>query len=207
MRERNKPIQIFDLTLPEPSIVSTIDCTCFAFGFSPDENALTLALQGGEIRSHRPSDGELIHTYKPWESFWSWGFSIAYNADGRLLASGHESGTVFIWDNATHKQIAALVGNRGAVRQLAFFPDSKRVAVGCDHEVRIWNLQTQQELSKLPLSSPRLFSLDVSSDGHHVLALSEDGCLTIWTGAPYDESSNETLSGELLQPSTMYNRP
>ena len=72
--------------------------------------------------------------------------SIAFSADGRFLALGC-SGAVFqIWDASTHQMIAHLVGHRGGVSSVDFFPDGKQImSASEDGTIRVWDVELLEE--------------------------------------------------------------
>ena len=70
-------------------------------------------------------------------------YSLSFSADGRFIASGSESsgGTCEIWDALTHETIQ-LVGHRGDVKSVAFFPDGKRMmSASSDGTIRLWDVE------------------------------------------------------------------
>jgi WD40 repeat protein len=67
-----------------------------------------------------------------------------------------------------------LAGHKGAVNELAVFPDRQRLAsVGDDGTLRIWDLQSRQLLQTISLCSRPLYSVAVSTDGRFVAAGSD----------------------------------
>ena len=57
--------------------------------------------------------------------------SVAFSADGKLLASGSRDKTIILWDVATGQSIGRLPQTRrDAVNSLAFGPDSKKLVSG-----------------------------------------------------------------------------
>jgi WD40 repeat protein len=120
--------------------------------------------------------------------------TLAFSPDGMCLACGRDN-TVLIWDlrpdRAGDQTAPALVltGHTCAVRDLAFSPDSQRLATASDDEtVRIWDPATGQEL--LSFESPRdgipgyrgIGCLAFSPDGKR-LAGGKAQNLAIWDAA------------------------
>src|SRR5581483_3205468 len=64
---------------------------------------------------------------------------MAFSPDGRRLVTGHQVGTIRVWDATDEAELAALRGHTGAVVSLAFSPDGRRLASGGDDgAVRVW---------------------------------------------------------------------
>jgi WD40 repeat protein len=107
--------------------------------------------------------------------------SVALSPDGKRLASGSGtwdatgtafvSGEVKLWDAQTGQEMLTLKGHTAKVVSLAFSPDSKRLASGSGDdgrsypprsgEVKVWDVQTGQEL----LSIKNAYSVAFSPDG------------------------------------------
>jgi WD40 repeat protein len=67
--------------------------------------------------------------------------SVAFDPDGKRLASGGADGEVRVWDAVTGEPVATLRGHSGRVLALAFAPGGAGLASGAaDGTVRQWRL-------------------------------------------------------------------
>jgi formylglycine-generating enzyme required for sulfatase activity/serine/threonine protein kinase len=74
--------------------------------------------------------------------------SLAISPDGMWIATGHEDGTIHLWEAATLTKKAALTGHEAAVTSLAFTPDGKQLASGAaksNGPIRLWEVATGKE--------------------------------------------------------------
>jgi len=72
-----------------------------------------------------------------------WVSSVAFSADGRMLASAAYDETVLLWDVQTGQMIRELKGHKGSVSSVAFSADGQTLASGAyDQTVRLWDLRT-----------------------------------------------------------------
>ncbi len=145
--------------------------------------------------------------------------SIAYSPDGKYLASGSGDFKIKIWDMHTHQEIATLLGysedginiakklHHGykpsiadqfgygiGVKTIAYSPDGKKLASGCDEgTIRIWDTTAQKTILKLQgwKSSGNVSSLMYSPDGQYLAASHEiETTIKIWDTTTGKETAN-----------------
>ncbi len=58
--------------------------------------------------------------------------AVVFNNNGNLLASGCENSIVSIWNIDSDEEIITLDGHYGTVYCVAFSPDDKYLASGCE---------------------------------------------------------------------------
>jgi WD40 repeat protein len=194
-RTAGEPIQVYDLQASPPMTVHDLVANCYHFSFSPDERLLVGGEQYGSVCCFDVTTGKKLTNFAEFDSLWAWGMSVAFSADNQYVASGNESGTVRVWETESRNSVAALLGQPGEIRSIAFFPDGRRLAVGGTGDVRIWDFQTGQELLALPVSGERVLSLAVGTTGETLAAVTSDGHVHIWTGKTSPRKSSTTIQG------------
>jgi WD40 repeat protein len=66
--------------------------------------------------------------------------SVAFSADGEILASGDKDGTIKLWTVTGGKELATLKAHTSAVQCIAFSEDSEVLASGStDKTIKLWN--------------------------------------------------------------------
>ena len=95
-----------------------------------------------------------------------------------------------------------LEGHRGAVRNVAFSPDGKRVVTGSDdHTARVWDLSGATPAAiVLEGHRGRVRSVAITSDGKRVVTGSDDSTARVWdlSGATPISTTLEGHRGEVL---------
>ena len=104
--------------------------------FSPDGEHLARNM-GRSVSIQRLSDGEqLVESEDHGQSI----MSIAYSADGRLLASAGNSRSILVHEWASNRLVTKLSEHELAVAEVAFLPDGRLVSGGRDGKICVWNL-------------------------------------------------------------------
>jgi WD40 repeat protein/serine/threonine protein kinase len=110
---------------------------------------------------------------------------VAYDRDGRLLASGGSDGNVKVWDTQTWNALHELRDATGRVASVAFHPKrSHRLAWGgTDGTVKVWDSVTK-ETRTLRGHTNWVESIAFSPDGEWIASASLDGTVKIWKAPP-----------------------
>lgn len=107
---------------------------------------------------------------------------VAVSPDGRQILSGHQDGTVRVWDADTGSLLQRLGFDRACVVALACSPDGRVVAValGGYNEIRILDLPTNQWVRSVIGHTSSVNSVGFSSDGRLLVSGSSDHTVRIW---------------------------
>ncbi len=72
--------------------------------------------------------------------------SIAFSADGKVLAAAGQEGTLHFWDMLAGKERTSLKGHQGNITVLAFALNNKRIATGSsDTTALVWEVPAEAE--------------------------------------------------------------
>jgi WD40 repeat protein len=109
-------------------------------------------------------------------------FVGAFSPDGRYFARTGPMGTVELEDGRTGQSLGKLRGVLQGVHSIAFSPDSRRLAAGSDDReaVKLWDLQSFQELVTLRGESTAFSQTRFSPDGNFLGTMNYKGVLHVW---------------------------
>jgi hypothetical protein len=146
---------------------------------SPDGQLAALAgSDDNAIKLCKVTTGEVVHSFTGHTGAVS---SIAFSPDGRML-SGSRDGTMRLWD--VNQEGEGRVFRRPPgwwVGCVAFCPDGRRALAGYyDYSIRLWDLQTGQEVRYYLGHRGTVTSLAVSPDGRTFLSGSDDHTMRLW---------------------------
>jgi WD40 repeat protein len=178
--------------------------------FSPDgRRLLTVADDGARIWDvSLPGNEEVMALTGPDKTG---SLAMALSPNGAYLALGGVSGVTYLRDADSGELLAVLGGHSNGVFQLAFSPDSKRLAsAGNDALVIVWDVPGSlvtgegQELLTLRGHDERtivgnlwtgVLGLDYSADGSWLATGGTDGIVHLW-----DAASGEQLESVEVHP-------
>jgi WD40 repeat protein len=107
--------------------------------------------------------------------------SVAFSADGRVLAVGGES-RVRLWrrESSELREIEPITGHTGSVKGLAFAPTGPWLA-SLDEQggFKVTHLHSRQCLRNIQVRECHGAGLIVSPDGRHAVTTSGNGCLVV----------------------------
>jgi WD40 repeat protein len=113
------------------------------------------------------------------------GYTVAFSADGRTLATAGLDPLVHLWDVGTGKLIREFEQDLGnAVWALEFSRDGKMLAVSGGDSASLWDVATGAQIGPKLAAGSRESTLDLAPDGRRLLITSGNGQGAIWTIDP-----------------------
>jgi WD40 repeat protein len=156
-----------------------------AAAISPDGRLFAFA--DGDL-GIRLVDAETYQDVRRWEAHTEAIWSLSFSADGKWLLSPSIDHTVGVWEVATGKLAARLVGHDAEVLCAAMSPDGTRIASGGrDGYVRLWDTTHFENVTQLGGHTSYIYSLAWSPDGTQLVSSSGDGTVRLWDTRPLAE--------------------
>lgn len=147
------------------------------WSFSP--GAKLLASGNDDLILWEVATGQLVNRIEQA----SWITAIAFSADGRTLASGHDDGTARFWDVGTQKFLGEIkvCPKPVPVSAIAFAPRGQFIATASeDRVVRVWDEFTHKQVCELNSHTDRIPSLAWSPDGSLLVSAGWDTSARVW---------------------------
>ena len=155
----------------------------FSVAFSPDGKTVAAGAEDHSIRLWDIETGRNIATLNGHKNGV---FSVAFSPNGKTLASGALDDTVKVWDVLTGRNLHTFK-HRERVFSVAFSPDGKVLAGGSWRGIKLWNLETGEDIDIFKRSATdRAGSIAFSPDGATLASASVDrfggtsGAVTLW---------------------------
>ena len=105
--------------------------------------------------------------------------AVAFSFDGQILASGGGDKVIKLWNTTTWQEISTLTGHSDAIKAIAFSPVEKTLVSAADNAIKLWKLDTDEEITFSASDSPWSVSFDVN--GQFIVSGSLQGTLTVWS--------------------------
>jgi WD40 repeat protein len=157
------------------------------FGLSPDERlGIAVGWEGNVSCRNLPEHSTTNLSLDALEGFGT----VAFSPDGELFAITSALGYARVWRTATWLEEATLRSLANGVVSVVFSPDGQRVATGSSDlgdGVKLWDVDTWQELLTLEGAGSQFFLTAFSSDSNAMGSLNKDGFLHIWQAPSWGE--------------------
>jgi len=108
-------------------------------------------------------------------------YSVAFNAQGNLLASGSRDDTVRLWDVGSQQQLATLEGHDGDVLAVDFNPQGNLLASGDERgNVILWDVNSGQIVAQWQAHNDAVNALAFNPNGALLATGSRDDSILVW---------------------------
>ncbi len=115
--------------------------------------------------------------------------SVAFDPEGRMLASAGSGGTLKLWEVASGNLLCTLEGHSDFVVSVAFNPQGRTLASGGhDGKVKLWEVASGKLLHRLEGQRGIVLSVAFDPEGRLLASAGSGGTLKLW----------EVASGKLL---------
>ena len=140
-----------------------------SLSFSPDGQKAISGGADGTVRLWGLSNGEQIACVKAHTEYVR---CVAYSPVEEKAISGGSLGEILLWDMEKMQVIKRFTGHASGIRaSLAWSRDGKTFLSGSwDGSVRLWDVQTGEEIAHLQPGYGRVMSLALSPDGRYALS-------------------------------------
>jgi hypothetical protein len=178
-----RQVTIWDLATVQPlHTLTNVLGTVNDLRFSPGGRLLAVAggqpSAKGDLRLYSVADWQLLAKLSGHDDVV---FSVAFDPDGKRLASASFDKTVKIWDLTSHRAERTLTGHSDFVYAVAFSPDGKwLVSASKDRSVKLVETDTGRSRFTFSGMEQDVVAVAVSPDGKHVVSSGFDTALFWW---------------------------
>ena len=143
--------------------------------FGQDDGSVTLlSLESGKTQLLGRASGRVL--------------ALAFDADGEVLATASDDGSVDVWDVPTASLRETFKGHAGAVRAVAFSPDGTTLySASTDGSILVWDVRGERRLGRpfrfAPVPTPGM-GAHAPADAVGAVAVSPDSSLFVTSPGP-----------------------
>lgn len=185
-RDKNPRICLWEATTGHALADLVHEQNVLSVAFSSDSSLLCSGGDDGKLRWWDTTTWQLVETSDGAERI----LAIAGAPDGRTVAAATLGGEVQLWDVASKRAPARMLGHSGPVYALAYSPDGRTLAsAGEDRTVRLWQAATGRALAVLEGHQKRINALAFTPDSRTLASAGHDGIIRFWTGDPLTEAT------------------
>lgn len=158
-----------------------------AISFSSDGERLLTGGHDGIARLWMVSSGDMVMEFPPHSKRIS---DVQFSPSGRLGLTASNDGSCRVWDVSSGREVKGVSVAPAKVSKAAFLRDEKRLIIGF-HEtapgdgqfvgtVVIWDMETEQEVSRVPPHAMWITALATSPDESYILTGGFEGTVRLW---------------------------
>ena len=160
--------------------------THWAIALSEDGRYLAATTHDGRLQVYdttafSSSDGK-VTTIAQYATKGSFGLSNDLSPNGSMTASGHQNGSIYIFNNSTQRLAHSLSGLIKPVRAVRFSPANKFLAAAGDARIiALYDTQSGEQVANLTGHQSWIMSLDWNWSGEFLLSGAYDGKVKVWS--------------------------
>jgi WD40 repeat protein len=163
-----------------------------SLAFSPDEQWCLMFSPGVLREMATGHETSLGNPTTVWAAF-----SATFSLDGKIIAAAGSDGSGLLWDMATRRELKPVGGLLNGLQSVTFSPDGKRLATGSAgrEAIKLWNVETLEELLTLPCNGSMFGSTAFSPDGNILGSMNYQGVLHLWRAPSWEEIKQAEAAG------------
>jgi WD40 repeat protein len=120
----------------------------------------------------------------------SWS-SAAFSPDAQYLAVGGQDNFIHIFDVKNARTLPPLAGHAAGLWGLAFSPDKRTLASAGDKRIKLWSVDTWQEILTLHTGERNPYRLSFSADGRYLVSHSP---FRVWEAPSFAQTDALSLN-------------
>ncbi|EON62752.1 hypothetical protein W97_01977 [Coniosporium apollinis CBS 100218] len=154
----------------------------WAIALSGDGRYLASSSYDGKMSMWDLAAGDGAATrIRHYETKGSFGTCVDISTDAALLASGHQNGSLHIFNNTTSRLLHSLPGLLSPIRSIRFSPLSTLLAAAGDSRIiGLYDVRSGEQVAQLLGHQAWIMSLDWSDTGEWLLSGAWDGKAKVW---------------------------
>jgi WD40 repeat protein len=177
-------VRIWDLSTGEALILEGHTAAIEGLAFHPNGEWLATASDDFTMKIWDTTTGELLRDIADFQDVVD---SVAFSPDGMRLAAASTGVEIRIWD-ATKIEGNEILRIEENVSLVAFSPDGTQIAAASGSNVKIWDVNTGEELRTLIGHAGWVLDVVFSPDGRQLATSSFDGTTRVWSVMPGQEA-------------------
>lgn len=156
----------------------------WALALSSDGQYLAATTHDGRIDIYDTTSLSQHPTPKltTYETKGSFALSVDLSPNGDMTASGHQNGTIHLFNNTTRRLTHALAGLIKPIRAVRFSPANKYLAAAGDARIiALYDTQSGEQIANLTGHGSWIMSVDWNWSGEYLLSGGYDGKAKVWS--------------------------